>query len=336
MRFPGLWVVWVCVVVALIPCCALRGEEGLLVHYAFDQRSGNVLHDSSGNGHDGTIIGGASWVEGLPFGALSFNGEDAFVEGTQVFQPHLPRILHFVPRLYADQGKLAVENIQAQSEKKLSFANPRNGWIFMSCDATLHGSQTLSINADGAPEDTHPYMDPRYRLPAYTEAIRRIAAAPQFKNRTLYAWCGGLDRALTPQAKEFVETTLSAGGRIAEEHYLAELLTEQAGHDPLYGEVRSEIDHATAHFPGLVENLIFAPGIMSAIPESENVDPRVDYKVWMDMQMRYLATAPEFFGLAGIMWYKVAYADEEADGVPGGTIGQEVMCNFIEVQPYFE
>ena len=32
-------------------------------------------------GRDGTIKGGASWAKGLPFGALSFNGKDAFVEG---------------------------------------------------------------------------------------------------------------------------------------------------------------------------------------------------------------------------------------------------------------
>ena len=32
--------------------------------YHFDEGSGDVLHDSSGNGHDGKIVG-AKWVKGL-------------------------------------------------------------------------------------------------------------------------------------------------------------------------------------------------------------------------------------------------------------------------------
>jgi hypothetical protein len=38
----------------------------------------------------------------------------------------------------------------------------------------------------------------------------------------------------------------------------------------------------------------------------------VDYKVWMDMQMQYYATNPEFDGLFGLHWWISTYADEES------------------------
>jgi hypothetical protein len=44
---------------------------------------------------------------------------------------------------------------------------------------------------------------------------------------------------------------------------------------------------------------------------SLNVLPEVDYKVWMDMQMQYLATNPEFDGLFGLHWWNAQFADEE-------------------------
>src|SRR3990172_2159358 len=77
---PGM-IVWACVAILFVPRCVLHAEEGLLVHYAFEEGLGSVLPGRSGGGHDGTIGGGASWPKGLPFGALSFNGKDAFVEG---------------------------------------------------------------------------------------------------------------------------------------------------------------------------------------------------------------------------------------------------------------
>ena len=58
---------------------AVGGPIGLVAAYAFDEGSGTVLHDASGNGHDGTISG-ATWAGGHDGGALSFNGSNASVD----------------------------------------------------------------------------------------------------------------------------------------------------------------------------------------------------------------------------------------------------------------
>lgn len=168
----------------------------------------------------------------------------------------------------------------------------------------------FGLGADG-PTDTYPHRDPRYQLAPYTAAVRRLAATPEFKSKDYHVWVGGLDR-VESRSREFVEAVIAAGGKIATEEYLAELPTQEAGHDFLYGHLRKKLDRSSANITGLVENLILVPGILSAPPESDDVDPHVDYKAWMDMQMRYMATAPELFGLGGIMWYKISYSDEEA------------------------
>jgi nitrous oxidase accessory protein NosD len=46
----------------------------------FDEGAGTTAHDSSGNGNDGTIYGGAIWVSGNSGKALDFDGTSSYVE----------------------------------------------------------------------------------------------------------------------------------------------------------------------------------------------------------------------------------------------------------------
>jgi len=51
----------------------------LVAYWTFDEGSGNIVYDSSGNGNDGTI-NGAEWGDGYYGKALHFNGQDNYVE----------------------------------------------------------------------------------------------------------------------------------------------------------------------------------------------------------------------------------------------------------------
>lgn len=53
-------------------------NNGLVAYYSFDEGSGNVLHDVSGHGNEGTIYG-ATWVDGVRGKALKFSGENSYV-----------------------------------------------------------------------------------------------------------------------------------------------------------------------------------------------------------------------------------------------------------------
>ncbi len=75
---PSRWKRWA-TAVALVPLLVAAGialfrpAESLFAHWSFDEGSGTVVSDRSGNGRHGTIDGPA-WVPGLRGGALRFNG----------------------------------------------------------------------------------------------------------------------------------------------------------------------------------------------------------------------------------------------------------------------
>ena len=48
--------------------------------WSFDEGMGNEAHDTSGNANDGTIHGGATWVDGRVGKALSFDGSSGYVQ----------------------------------------------------------------------------------------------------------------------------------------------------------------------------------------------------------------------------------------------------------------
>jgi hypothetical protein len=55
-------------------------EADLVAHWRLDETSGTIAHDSSGNGHHGTITGDPKWGAGKIGGALEFDGSGDVVE----------------------------------------------------------------------------------------------------------------------------------------------------------------------------------------------------------------------------------------------------------------
>ena len=72
----GLFIVFAALISASVQA---GGENGLLAHWDFDEGKGDVLHDRSGNGNDGTIHG-AKWVKCGKGFALKFDGKDDYVD----------------------------------------------------------------------------------------------------------------------------------------------------------------------------------------------------------------------------------------------------------------
>ena len=77
-------IVWVMLLIAflgvgLFPYAHAQSDAGLVAEWHFDEGSGTILRDSSGNGYDGTIYG-ATWVDGKSGKALSFDGKDDYVD----------------------------------------------------------------------------------------------------------------------------------------------------------------------------------------------------------------------------------------------------------------
>ena len=65
-----------------------NAENGVVAWYKFNEGSGDVLKDYSGNGNDGKIIGNPVWVEeGKNGKSLKFDGKDG-----------RPNLLNFDPK----------------------------------------------------------------------------------------------------------------------------------------------------------------------------------------------------------------------------------------------
>jgi len=64
----------------LVLSIAGSASADLVAHWKFDEGSGNVAHDTSGNGNDGTFIGDLQWVTGKIGGALEFDGTSDYIE----------------------------------------------------------------------------------------------------------------------------------------------------------------------------------------------------------------------------------------------------------------
>jgi len=65
-------------------CLVLGSAEAvsakLVAHWRLDETTGTMASDSSGNGYNGTLMAGATWVAGAIDGALEVNGSNGYVD----------------------------------------------------------------------------------------------------------------------------------------------------------------------------------------------------------------------------------------------------------------
>lgn len=151
-------------------------------------------------------------------------------------------------------------------------------------------------------------QDPKY--PAWTDGMRLLGEAEKGSGQAFYAYCGGPGMYSRPETRALVNTVFDAGFYMAWERYHHEMPTEAEARvfmDQLLGQ---EMAKWKKTFPGCEKQMVLVLGLFATGPDLD-VRPDVNYKVWMDMQMQYLATHPAFDGLFGVHWWFSGYATEE-------------------------
>ena len=146
--------------------------------------------------------------------------------------------------------------------------------------------------------------------PAWIEGMRMLGEKMKASGKAFYAYTGGPGMHSRPESRELVRTVIDAGFYMAWERYHHEMPTEEEGRKYMARILGDEIVKWRAAFPGLLSHLVMVLGIFMSGPDL-NVQPDVNYKVWMDMQMQYLATHPQFDGLFGVQWWYSGAATEE-------------------------
>lgn len=165
---------------------------------------------------------------------------------------------------------------------------------------------------DGIIVDEFPWgSEPKWEN--FAKAVQRIYANPKFKGKTFSPYSYGHTLVAAGPSRDFARACIDGGGYMCIERYLAEQPTRQEAekyiHEGLvsgWNPPRFEQD-----LKGITRHTIVALADMSALGESLDVRPDVDFKVFTDMQMQALANDPAFAGLGGIQEYHSGYADEE-------------------------
>ena len=145
---------------------------------------------------------------------------------------------------------------------------------------------------------------------AWTEALVRLHASPAFDGRTFYAWCTDIHQ--HAPSLQFAKQIMQLGYRFSWERYLPETVSPKEARSQFLREVTARFAQWKSAVPGVERRMVVCLGYLSAPPETLNLNPGVDYHVFMDMQFQALATDPTFWGLYGVMEYMANYADEES------------------------
>jgi len=131
---------------------ARGADPGLVGWWTFDESSGTVAHDSSGNGNDGTLAGGVTWVAGKLDGAIDFAGTTgAYVSVPDAASLDITDAITMAvwmnPRTTGDHRWLIAKQTYGGAETYgLSFTNAgsiecgvsiNNAWTFRQTTATV-------------------------------------------------------------------------------------------------------------------------------------------------------------------------------------------------------
>ena len=162
---------------------------------------------------------------------------------------------------------------------------------------------------DGVIADEFPEAELE-QYPAWTEAVKRYCQDERFKEKLFYTYCGSLYR--FDLSSRFIEqAVVGCGNRFVLERYSEIQPTEEAAWEALNRVLGDECLEWERKIPGSVNHMIIALGYFSIPALSLNINPGVNWKVFMDMQFNTLANHPGCQGIYGVMEYTSGYAEEE-------------------------
>jgi len=155
------------------------------------------------------------------------------------------------------------------------------------------------------------FLDERANYPAWVEAIRMLAR--DFPGKVFFPYLGTSGKWFytSKRGKEFVDTVIGLGFKLAWERYIPEQATEAEAQRAIRQHLSEAVGAWAREVPGFQRHLIVCLGVFSCFPLTLSHFPDVDFKAFLDMQFRHLATDPAFEGTYGIMGWTSGYMEEE-------------------------
>ena len=140
----------------------------------------------------------------------------------------------------------------------------------------------------------------------WIDATTRVMQDPKHKGHMVIPWCA-YNMFDFGKSSEYLRTVVNLDSYFANEVYLMEKETEDRAWLLINESLADLADDWERAIPGAIEHMILTPSYL----QREYWNPEVDFNVFMDMQIRHLATRPEFFALAGLLIYQSHSATEE-------------------------
>lgn len=172
MNHAASFLVVVLIVSVFASCFVVRyanSESGLVGHWKFDEGSGTIAFDSSGNGNNGTLNNGPTWVDGKSGKALSFDGVNDYVQilahssldvtaavtveawvYPRAYVDNFGQNSHIVSRTHDSGGHIYVLSIYPNSQKASYSVNPSPPQHPSTVDLQLNTWNHLAMTYDGS------------------------------------------------------------------------------------------------------------------------------------------------------------------------------------------
>jgi len=147
-----------------------------------------------------------------------------------------------------------------------------------------------------------------------SQALKRIRSEDTFRQKQFVAYIGDWHRYIweeSPATSGFIRTLMDADYRCSWERYFREQPNEALAEKYLKWNLTQPMQAWREEQPGVERHLIVCLCLTTLPGHNLNIHPHVDYKVWMEMQVRRLATDPAFVDLGGLMWWGLGLSDEE-------------------------
>jgi hypothetical protein len=113
-----------------------------LLHYKFDETTGTVAHDSSGNARDGNISGTCQWVAGHAGNALSLDGSTCFVT-----------VPSGIARAISNTSIVVWAEVDSSSnwQRIMDFGSSNMIYMFLTTRNSVSGTVRFAISKSGGP-----------------------------------------------------------------------------------------------------------------------------------------------------------------------------------------
>ncbi|NQV02022.1 MAG: hypothetical protein HQ542_05220, partial [Bacteroidia bacterium] len=146
----------------------------------------------------------------------------------------------------------------------------------------------------------------------FVGALSRLAANPEFRGKSYQPWYEGVVFG-SEGDKAFMKVVLEAGWPFSYYVYLVEQSSEKKVMADIQDTIVSIALSANSQIHGSLRRAVVTLGYWSDVTtgQIQDINPGINFKILMQMQMDALANDPALFGVYGVLWYYSPYVDEE-------------------------